>query len=731
MRIKIFIQLAISVGFILGFSTNAEAKFKCRDTAANLSKKESHTEKTDKKLFRATTDFYRKNFKLPSAEDLVSLTGLSKTDVTKWLRSQKNLMDRFETERPQVWESVRQDVVKAYTDFSLTRRRTPSNEEMAKHMGIELKVYEGLFGKKNLIENIEELKELAERRAPTKFKQVKDADLFDAAYDAETIELVQKHKTIIYTSIISGFPIYDVALKALIRMAEEKDAIILVRAINDEHNGLKNEALQHPRIRVLASDSLQLTPHVNLSNYAVMPKMIDPIEGAESIGDRQESLIFAAPKFRLRFLASPQNRYGSRRVMTTGTISDSNYNSGLPISRRTDKKASRQDVLGHFMGVTILEQTSGDGRVLGGVKTIDYHIRNCEFAEEFGGFFDLNKFYTAKGVVDMQPRVLVLGDMHVPVTDQSLLASLQKFIQTVRPRKIRLDDLLDGESISPHDRGRAVSQAVKARQGRNDLRAELSKIVNLVNAIHAIDPEVEIVIPPANHNNWLYRYLDDGVFLNDPLNAILGARLFAIKAQGMDPLKFALFNGAKPLITEDAKTQHTNRETLLESGLDMPHKVRFLEPGESWREGPADPELSHRLVELGFHGHEGPNGSKSLRAKLLALSMGRGVAAHTHTSEVWNGGVVVGTSTPKRANYGQDGFSNWTQTSAIVGPYGEIQLVEFRDGEWFATSTDSNIELAFPPSYPKLVSDQYNGSAEGQLDQWSSYAERKRRDTSK
>lgn len=713
-----------SFAYLIFLNTHElEAKNGCKTIVSKIAN--ALTEKMEVKLSRAASDFFRKHYRTPTTTELVELTDYKKADVSRWMKEQGDLAEKIKEDKPQIWESVRQQIAKAYVRFSSSRLRTPTVEEMAQELEIDLKVYEKLFGKDRLFDDVDELKSLAEQRAPSKFKSVKDSDFFNDGYNAQTVELVKKHKTLIYTSIIAGFPTHKVALKALIKMAEEKDALILIRAVNDEYNGLKSEELQHPRIRLLSSDSLQLSPEVNLSNFSVLPKTLDPIAGAESIGNRRESILFAAPKFRLKFLASPQNRYGSRRVMTTGTISDSNYNSGLPISRRTDKKASRQDVLGHFMGVMILEQTSGDARVLGGKKSLDYHIRNAEFVEEFGGFFDVNRFYTAKGSVDMRPRALVLGDMHVPVSDQRLLANLQKFIQEVRPRKMRLDDILDGQSISPHERGRLVAQSVKTQAGKNNLRSELSKVATMINAIHQVDPTIEIVITPANHNNWLYRYLDDAEFVKDPENAVLGARLFAMKAQGIDPLKFALFNGAKPLVTEDAKTQHTNRETLLETGLDFPDKVRFLEPGESWREGPSDSELEHRLVELGFHGHEGPNGSKRIGAKGYALAMGRGVGAHTHTSEMWNGGVVVGTSTLKRGNYGLDGFNNWTQTSAIIGPYGDIQLVEFRDGEWLrAEDSDSKTEPVFAPNYPRLDSDQWDGTTEGQMDQWTSYAER-------
>jgi hypothetical protein len=68
--------------------------------------------------------------------------------------------------------------------------------------------------------------------------------------------------------------------------------------------------------------------------------------------------------------------------------------------------------------------------------------------------------------------------------------------------------------------------------------------------------------------------------------------------------------------------------------------------------------------------------------------VGRGVYGHSHTYARYNGAVNIGTSTFLRANYNAEGFSNWSQSLALVGENGEIQVLEFRNNEWYRPLND-------------------------------------------
>ena len=161
----------------------------------------------------------------------------------------------------------------------------------------------------------------------------------------------------------------------------------------------------------------------------------------------------------------------------------------------------------------------------------------------------------------------------------------------------------------------------------------------------------KVVVVKSNHDEFLDRWLEEGHYVSDSRNHIIGLELALAKAQGKDPLEYGV-----------AKYQKLN-------------KVRFLKSEDSFK-------ISYKDIECGMHGHLGPNGSRG-SASSLELSFLASVSGHTHSPEILRQAWVMGTSSYLRLAYNK-GPSSWMQTHCLVYENGSRQLINIIKGKWRA-----------------------------------------------
>ncbi|HRK03285.1 MAG TPA: hypothetical protein PLH57_11525, partial [Oligoflexia bacterium] len=391
-------------------------------------------------------------------------------------------------------------------------------------------------------------------------------------------------------------------------------------------------------------------------------------------------------------------------LVSTGAITLPDYHSAKYVQGRTDEKAAAV----HKIGALLIEKSNGDNifPYVGDVNG-EFNLRHVEFIEESQGFYDVGRFYSAKSVEPLRPLAVVLGDIHVGSTHQRLLEAFRNQILTLKPREVILHDLMDGYSISHHERDLLITMAKKAETGELDLKAEIENVISFVNSMLAIDPQLLITIVHSNHNFWLYRWLQDGEYIGDAKNDRIGHLLAVIARQGKDPLETVLKYGLSDF------DQATGERKYLIMPVSAEARLAFTHPGESKKVGPRN-----RRVELALHGHAGAGGRGG---SMLAFGRGNsGVArGHTHTVSRVRNDVNIGTFTHLKLGYSMDGMSNWVQALGLIGPHGEKQILVFRDGEFYADPAGAKRapEEFFVEGYPKLIPNNDAAPGPGDFDQ--------------
>jgi hypothetical protein len=588
-------------------------------------------------------------------------------------------------------ERLRNDMVKAYTEVAQKNQITPNEDYMlqiAKEHGIQDP--ERLFGKNKIFENFDELKKLAYSKNTKAFKFVIDGDIFNQAREDRFIKMLRTKRRYVLVTAIAGSPVNADFFQTLLNYCAKNDAEIIVYAANMEVSELPKELIYHPKVHILIN-SMKLTPWLTANRIKLIAKQINPLMGLERIGNRGESQIVGSPKMHFRTVPTLDNQFHPHQLLTTGAITDPNYAGAKYIQGRTDEIATHD----HVMGAVILEKSFPNSQYLKLESPGMFHIRHIEYIPEHKRFMDLDKYYYADRVEKSNIKVLTAGDIHVGVQDEKLFPSVIDLITRLNPEVIDAHDLLNAHSINPHELQKLLTLAQKSEAGKLSLEKEFDRVVHFLNALLARNKKLTIRVIPSNHDLWLpNKYLQSGQFMNEPQNMRFGIELAKAMIEGKNPLEYG----------------------LIARGLEYPERVVFLNVGSSLKTGPV-----HRQVEHASHGHAGANGGKPSKTQ-YRQSYDRVVYGHTHTYERYNGVVNIGTFTELIQNYNKDGVSNWVQGLSLTGEDGQIQVLQFKDGEWCSTIPKSeriDADKFFYPGFPKVVPNAQGGA--GQVDQYSGH----------
>ena len=116
------------------------------------------------------------------------------------------------------------------------------------------------------------------------------------------------------------------------------------------------------------------------------------------------------------------------------------------------------------------------------------------------------------------------------------------------------------------------------------------------------------------------------------------------------------------------------RAMVTEAGLPK-GAVQFLIPDESYEVGE---------VELGMHGHLGPNGANGSPNGLSKIGV-KATTMHTHTAGIYHGLYVGGTSTVLTKEWGYTiGPSAWSHSHVLQYDNGQRAIVTEKNGKWRA-----------------------------------------------
>jgi len=376
--------------------------------------------------------------------------------------------------------------------------------------------------------------------------------------------------------------------------------------------------------------------------YNALPTNVNPLAGLESYTGRK-SAIFPHAKLAMRSIATMQGE-GVKLNYTTGTVTQRNY-----IQKREGVIAEFHHIYG-----ALLVEVNAEGQ---------WWVRQLNQDEGTGTLQDLNILVKDGAIVSKNATVeaITYGDLHGTFADPTVVKASHEMLDTLRPKYQFLHDIMEGVSVNPHDRKykNNHSKFHTWLRGYHRLDAELADTVKLLETYNRDFSKTVIV--DSNHDDaWLHRWLQEYDYRVDPANAELFLKL-------QDWMYKQIRAGKMP--RDISVIEYATRN----AGYKAPAK--FLLADESFL-------ICGKKIECGMHGHLGPGGRRGSPDNLS--KMGRKAnTAHTHTTGIYNGLYVAGTSSKLRWTYNL-GPSSWTNSHIVTYPNGKRTIITIYNGKWKA-----------------------------------------------
>lgn len=423
-------------------------------------------------------------------------------------------------------------------------------------------------------------------------------------------------KRYIISTIVHGCNINENFLASLKSYARIKRAELLLIPTKVSDQLDEPYVMEHSR---------HLNRNFLVSLLPINPDQIDPLSGLDRLSSNNKSVIYASTKQRLKSVASPSETV-PRILMTPGAVTH-------PTTSLTKRGLiSNKD---HVYGAIVVDiETRGT-----------FHFRQVQ-GDKNGAFIDLGKQYNPNGTMSIAKlEALVPGDYHSGFTCPVVKECIIKVLNKYKPKHLVLHDFFDGISVNHHIEHRILARAMFG--DKNDLSKELAFASSELKELS--DKVSNVVIVKSNHDEFIDKWLNEGKYVSDERNHIIGLELALAKAKGSDPLEYGL------------RKYHSF------------NNVKFLKSDESFK-------VSKKAIECGAHGHRGANGSFG-SAPNLERCYQNIVYGHSHSPEILRGAWVMGTSSHLKLGY-NEGPSSWLQTMCFVYENGARQLINVINGSY-------------------------------------------------
>lgn len=351
-----------------------------------------------------------------------------------------------------------------------------------------------------------------------------------------------------------------------------------------------------------------LFPGIHLmSDVKISPTAVTPLSGLNGMSG-PESCIFGHTRVHMQLM--PVTKGSQPKIMmTTGVCTQPNY---------TDSKAGKKGEFHHTYGFVI-------------VREYGFHYVT---ANNDGSFIDYDVMVT-DGQVSPAPAVkaLILGDIHVAKLTSESLSRIRDRIVGTRAEMVVLHDVLDCESVNPHEEKDAVLKSKRYEDGRNNLAVELDEALAFLGNIKALCDNVVMV--RSNHDFMLDRYIANMDWRKDIPNALKYAELLPI--------------------------------ALREDGV-FPYLARQI----GIHATTVDESISVCGIELNLHGDRGANGSRGSAVQFKNLSS-KVIVGHSHSPSRLDGCLTVGCQDLDH-EYNQ-GLTSWGIGDVIITANGKVQHI--------------------------------------------------------
>ena len=450
-------------------------------------------------------------------------------------------------------------------------------------------------------------------------------------------EEIKNYKKFVITTAVMGKEVNKPFADALRNYARRNNALLLVLPCEDVvSRGKKAKTLEiNPELedfKVVFKDTY-INDNLCLCAIKVSAKQINPLTGLDRLAvQRQASIIVASPKTFLRYI--PNMHYDiPPALMTTGAVTVNNYDTDKYMSKRTSTLAEND----HAYGAIIVEVE--DERI--------FHFRQVQ-ASPYNSITDMGIDYFPNGAIQsMDETVMIMGDSHTGYHDRDLHEATMEAALKTGVGTVFLHDVFNGTSVSHHDAGKGITRAIKAQENRLGLEEECIAVKNYISNIEQHDMEVCIV--NSNHDNHLLRYLEEGRYVNEPVNYAFSLKLALAAVNGENPLQYAI-----------------------------EEEIGYKNSRVYWM--PEDQSFRIYGVEVSMHGDRGANGSRG-SLPIFEKGLGNCVVAPTHSAAILRNAFCVGTVGVMDQGYNR-GLSSWTRTCCLIYKNGTKQLINFIPDEY-------------------------------------------------
>lgn len=453
-------------------------------------------------------------------------------------------------------------------------------------------------------------------------------------------ELPKGCTTFIVTAAQNATPVHAATWKTLLRAAKHFKAALLVQPLTYRNptsmwskSDEDNQWWAPEVVPYLCNVRMDLNKNLEfLADIPVIPTASEPLTGLEGFGAK--SKIVGHTKLSLRTVATQSDKM-AQLMTTTGACTKSNY---------TQSRAGKMGEFHHSLAAVIVE-----------IEGPYFWLRHLNFNSR-GECTDLGSRFTPKGVKKApRPAGVVFGDVHVDSIDpdvQNATFGAGGLVETLRPKNVVYNDLLDGYAANPHHNGNPFNAVAKRKSGADNVEAETRRAIKWVK--NFTPPWARGWIVDSNHDRFLNRYISSTDWRSDPTNAEFY-------------LKTAL-----------AMVQRTS---LGIGGTEYPDPFRYwVESYKIPNVKCAGESLKIAGIECGMHGDRGPNGARGSIRNLRRIGT-KSVIGHSHSPGINEGCYQTGTSTRLRLEYNA-GPSSWMQTHCIIHADGKRQLITIINKRW-------------------------------------------------
>lgn len=464
-------------------------------------------------------------------------------------------------------------------------------------------------------------------------------------------------KRFVFTCAQNNTHVHDGFLRSLMQFCNHRNAELIVAPVTYNIQGFQNleksrEGLWFdPAIKqYLLPKSMQVGPGGKLDgddlvwcgDLDVLPTAVRPLSGLWNYTRHASGIV---PHTKLAMESVPVLPGQARKFMyTTGAVTQRNY-----IQRKAGQKAEFHHVYG-----ALYVEFDDEG---------DWFARQLN-ADKDGMFFDLDEHFSPDAVHTGESVAgIVFGDVHCPRVDIDALAGAYSMAEVLKPEAVVLHDLIDWNARSWFNRSNAVH---RLRTYMTHVTGEFDMAREVLGML--AERAGRVFVAPSNHHGHMVKWLNDVDWRDDPANAEFILRMQLALVQLATNQKYMNEAEIERRLFLQGLGYHDN----------IPTGVRVLRMDDSLRFG----GLNDPGVEVGMHGHAGPNGRRGSSAAFTHIGVKCSIG-HTHTAGIRDGVYSAGVLCNLDMEYNK-GPSSWSHSQIVHYPNGKRAIITQRGRKWRA-----------------------------------------------